>query len=115
MQGRNLSCWIVAPRAGATCLLRNVEFITGRGLRTPQYTYAAAAPKVPGWKATPTVDKYVEYMLYDLYSDPYQQVNLAGRTPYQKISTELRQRLRARMQEASEEQSAIEPAWFPYS
>ncbi len=91
------------------------EFITGRGLRTPQYTYAAAAPKVPGWKATPTVDKYVEYMLYDLYSDPYQQVNLAGRTPYQKVSTELRQRLRARMHEASGEQSAIEPAWFPYS
>jgi hypothetical protein len=40
---------------------------------------------------------------------------MAGRAPYQKISTELRQRLRARMQEASGEQSAIDPAWFPYS
>jgi arylsulfatase A-like enzyme len=91
------------------------EFVTGRGLRTPQYTYAAAAPRVPGWKSTPTVDKYVEYMLYDLYADPYQLVNLAGRTSYQKIATELRQRLRARMREASGEQSAIEPAWFPYT
>ena len=91
------------------------EFVTGRGLRTPQYTYAAASPKVPGWKATPTVDKFVEYMLYDLYSDPYQQVNLAGRVPYQKIATELRERLRARMREASGEQTTIDPAWFPYS
>jgi arylsulfatase A-like enzyme len=91
------------------------EFVTGRGLRTPQYTYAAAAPKVPGWRALPSADKYVEYMLYDLYSDPYQQVNLAGRATHQKIATDLRQRLRARMREAGGEQSAIEPAWFPYS
>src|SRR6185312_5598659 len=26
------------------------EFITGRGLRTPQYTYAVATPKAPGWR-----------------------------------------------------------------
>jgi arylsulfatase A-like enzyme len=91
------------------------EFVTGRGLRTPQYTYAAAAPKVPGWKEVPTVDKYVEYMLYDLYADPYQHLNLAGRVPYQKTAAELRQRLSARMREASGERSAIDPAWFPYS
>jgi len=91
------------------------EFITGRGLRTPQFTYAAAAPKVPGWSAVPKVDKYVEYMLYDLYSDPYQLVNLAGRVPYQKTSADLRQRLLGRMREASGENAAIEPPWFPYS
>ncbi len=91
------------------------EFITGRGLRTPQYTYAAAAPRVPGWQAVPSVEKYVEYMLYDLNSDPYQQVNLAGRVPYQKTATELRQRLLSRMREAGEERATIEPAWFPYS
>jgi arylsulfatase A-like enzyme len=90
------------------------EFITGRGLRTPQYTYAAAAPRVPGWQAVPSVDKYVEYILYDLYADPYQRVNLAGRVPYQKIAAELRQRLLARMREASGEPSTIDPAWFPY-
>ena len=46
---------------------------------------------------------------------PYQQVNLAGRVPYQKIATELRQRLLARMREASGERATIDPAWFPYS
>jgi arylsulfatase A-like enzyme len=90
------------------------EFITGRGLRTPQYTYAAAAPRVPGWQAVPSVEKYVEYMLYDLNADPYQQVNLAGRVPYQKTATELRQRLLARMREAGGERATIDPAWFPY-
>ena len=91
------------------------EFVTGRGLRTPQYTYAVAAPRVPGWKAVPTVDKYVEYVLYDRYADPYQMVNMAGRTPYQKVAAELRQRLLERMQEASGERATIDPTWFPYS
>ena len=59
------------------------EFITGRGLRTPQYTYAVAAPKKPGWKMALGADRYVDYMLYDLFADPYQEVNLAGREPYQ--------------------------------
>jgi hypothetical protein len=61
------------------------------------------------------VEKYVEYMLYDLNADPYQQVNLAGRVPYREIATGLRQRLLARMREASGERATIDPAWFPYS
>src|ERR1019366_6760126 len=69
------------------------EFVTGRGLRTPRYTYAAAAPKGPGWRPVPKADRYVEYALYDHRADPYQQVNLAGRAPYAKIAEALRQRL----------------------
>jgi hypothetical protein len=60
-------------------------------------------------------ERYVEYMLYDLNADPYQQVNLAGRVPYQRIAAELRQRLLARMREAGGERATIEPARFPYS
>ena len=51
------------------------EFITGRGLRTPEWTYAVAAPKRRGWKAVPAVDEYVEYMMYDLAADPFQHVH----------------------------------------
>ena len=90
------------------------EFVTGRGLRTPQYTYAAAAPKGPDWKPVPKADRYVEYAMYDLYADPHQHVNLAGRTPYRRAAEELRQRLIARIQEASSDSAAIEPCWFPY-
>jgi len=91
------------------------EFITGRGLRTPQYTYAVSAPKQPGWKAVPAADRYVEYMLYDNYADPYQQVNLAGRVPYQKIAEDLRRRLIERNREATGADAKVDPPWFPYS
>jgi len=90
------------------------EFVTGRGLRTPQYTYAAMAPKIPGWRAVKGAEKYVEYILYDNYADPFQQVNLAGRATHQKVAADLRQRLLARMKEAGDTAATIEPAWFPY-
>jgi len=91
------------------------EFVTGRGLRTPQYTYAVMAPKQPGWHAVAAADRYVEYVLYDLAADPYQQVNLAGRVPYQKVAEDLRARLIARNREATGAEASIEPCWFPYS
>jgi arylsulfatase A-like enzyme len=90
------------------------EFVTGRGLRTPQYTYAVAAPKHAGWQAVPASDQYVEYMLYDNYADPHQHVNLAGRAPYAEISRQLRQRLIERIYEAGGARATIEPSTFPY-
>jgi arylsulfatase A-like enzyme len=91
------------------------EFTTGRGLRTPQYSYAVSVPKTPGWRATANAEKYVEYVLYDNQADPHQHVNLAGRAPYQHVAADLRRRLLARMQEAGDPAASIDPAWFPYS
>jgi arylsulfatase A-like enzyme len=91
------------------------EFVTGRGLRTPQYTYAVMAPKRPGWRAVSKAESYVEYMLYDNYGDPAQQVNLAGRVPYQSVTEDLRRRMLARIRETSGAAATIEPCWFPYS
>jgi arylsulfatase A-like enzyme len=91
------------------------EFMTARGLRTPQFVYAAAAPKQPGWRVVNGAERYAEYMLYDLYADPYQQVNLAGRATHRAIAEDLRKRLTARIQEASGVVAAIDPCWFPYS
>ena len=90
------------------------EFMTGRGLRTPQYTYAAAVPKQPDWKPAPASGRYVEYMLYDLYADPYQHVNLAGNQHVAEISASLRQRLTERIFEAGGAHATIDPAVFPY-
>lgn len=90
------------------------EFVTGRGLRTPQYAYAAAAPRTRDWKIVPSADRYVESALYDLYADPFQHVNLAGRATHKAVSEDLRARLLARIKEASGATPAIEPAWFPY-
>lgn len=91
------------------------EFVTGRGLRTPQYTYAAMAPKERGWKAVPSAPSYVEYVLYDNYADPYQHVNLAGRATHQQVAAALRARLLEHMRQAGDPAATIEPCWFPYS
>lgn len=91
------------------------EFITGRGLRTPQYTYAAMAPKRPGWKAVPRADEYVEFMMYDNYADPYQHTNLAGCAPYRDVAERLRGRLLERIVEGGDPRPTIQPDWFPYS
>jgi arylsulfatase A-like enzyme len=91
------------------------EYVTGRGLRTPQHTYAAMLPRVPGFKSVASGDKYVEYVLYDNYGDPFQQVNLAGRVEYQRVAADLRKRMLARIEEAGDAKAAIDPCWFPYS
>ena len=90
------------------------EYWTGRGLRTPQYTYAVVVPKESGWRDAANASRYVEYALYDLYADPHQQVNLIGRAEYRKISDGLRERLKARMAEAGDPPATIENCWFPY-
>jgi arylsulfatase A-like enzyme len=91
------------------------EFMTGRGLRTPQYTYAVGAPKHADWKPVPHSDEYVEYMLYDLYADPFQHTNLAGRVPYASVTKDLRSRMQARIAEASGLHPTLLPCEFPYS
>jgi len=91
------------------------ENMTGRILRTPEWTYAVAAPKRTGWKAQPSSPEYNEYMLYDLAADPYQHVNLAGRAETRKVAAQLRERLLQRITEASGKTPEIGPALFPYS
>ena len=83
------------------------ESMTGRALRSPQWTYVVAEPD---GKSHPSANTYVEYQLYDLFADPHQLVNLAGRRETRDIATHLRERLLIRMKEAGEEQSQILPA-----
>lgn len=91
------------------------EFVTGRGLRTPQYTYAAMAPKPPDWKPVNGAERYQEYMMYDLYADPHQHTNLAGRATHKKEADALRARLAERIFEASGKRAPVDPCYFPYS
>ena len=81
--------------------------MTGRALRTPQWTYVVA--QADG-KSQAKASTYVEHQLYDLFSDPYQLVNLAGRRETRQIAAQLRARLLTRMKEAGEEPAEILPA-----
>jgi arylsulfatase A-like enzyme len=86
------------------------ESTTGRALRTPQYTYSAAAPQRQA-----VSDRYTEYQLYDNYADPFQHVNLVSRADRKEISDHLRARLLARIAEAGNQaRPAIEPNPLPY-
>jgi arylsulfatase A-like enzyme len=91
------------------------EFVAGRILRLPQWTYAVAAPKREGWKPVERSDQYVEYILYDLYADPFQHTNLAGHAETRAVAEELRSRLMERITEAGDPRPEIDGAWFPYS
>jgi hypothetical protein len=90
------------------------EFVTGHVLRTPQWTYAVSAPKVPAWKAVPRSDRYVEYILYENLADPFQHANLAGTDETKEVAEQLRVRLLEQIIEAGDPRPSIEPAWFPY-
>ncbi len=85
------------------------ESLSGRALRTPQWTYAVANPK-----REPASAHYNEYMLYDLFADPYQHTNLAGRTEYREISEKLRARLLERIVESGGAKPVIEPPFISY-
>lgn len=85
------------------------ESLTGRALRTPQWTYAVAVPE-----RQKSSTRYNEYMLYDRYADPFQHVNLAGRTETKDVSAHLRERLISRIAEAGDPKPIINPPYIPY-
>jgi arylsulfatase A-like enzyme len=92
------------------------EFWVGRALRTPEWTYVVAAPRGPGqFKPEPNAPQYSAFQLYDNRADPYQLVNLAGRKETVAIETQLRDRLKARMQEAGDKTTEVVPCVFPYA
>ncbi|MFN3422948.1 MAG: sulfatase-like hydrolase/transferase, partial [Armatimonadota bacterium] len=72
------------------------ESMVGRALRTERWKYCVVAPekqvvrdpttgKYVDWQLHgPGSEKYVEWQLYDLYADPFELVNLAGRREYRE-------------------------------
>jgi arylsulfatase A-like enzyme len=98
------------------------ESMVGRALRTPQWTYCVADRSANGGSADAGSTRYDEYQMYDLFADPNQLVNLAGRQDVAaivhadgdralpQIAAELRQRLIARMVEAGETAPQIAPS-----
>lgn len=85
------------------------ESLTGRALRTPQWTYAVAIPERQKFST-----RYNEYLLYDRFADPFQHVNLAGRAETRDVSARLRERLMARIVEAGDPPAVINPPFIPY-
>jgi arylsulfatase A-like enzyme len=91
---------------------QTAEVQVGRGIRTDRWKYYVTAaedsPDLDG------ADTYVEECLYDLDSDPHEQVNLVGpgrstyAGAYDDVADDLRERLRERMTAAGEADPTIE-------
>jgi len=74
------------------------ESCVARAIRTERWKYCVIAEDKDGWLDSES-DTYTEYQLYDLYADPYELVNLAGRREYRDIANELKERLLNRIEE----------------
>lgn len=115
MQGRSLLPLINRQKQEREneAFIQISESMVARAIRTERYTYCAVALDKHGWHH-PSSDRYTEWFLYDLYADPHQQVNLAGRTQYEPVAHQMRQRLREWIREIEGVDAQIEPyplAW----
>jgi len=82
------------------------EYTVGRAIRTPRWKYCVHDPHNSGW-GKPAAAGYVEHHLYDLYADPWEQVNLIGRREYDGQRAHLKERLLAHMGAAGEAEVEI--------
>ena len=89
-------------------LIQISESMTGRAVRTKDWTYCIADPT--GAASTASSTNYHEYQLYDQRNDPHELVNLAGRTDSRKIAGELREELKKLMVASGEPEPEIVPA-----
>jgi arylsulfatase A-like enzyme len=81
-------------------LIQISESMTGRAIRTKQYTYCVADPT--GITNVPASNNYHEYQMYDQGADPHELVNLAGRKEYKESADALRYQLKKLMSSAGE-------------
>lgn len=87
------------------------ESMTGRALRTPDWTYCVA--DLSGSTRELAAASYHEYQMYDQRNDPAELVNLAGRADYRKQADALRERLLVRMKEAGEPAEIVPARLYP--
>lgn len=85
------------------------ESMVGRSIRTHEWCYCVADRTKSGTQYSSS-NRYEEYQMYNLYDDPSQQVNLAGRKQYRKQAAILRKLLLKKMVDAGEPEAEIIPA-----
>jgi arylsulfatase A-like enzyme len=89
-------------------LIQISESMTGRAIRTRDWTYCVA--EITGTTNLPAATVYQEYQMYDQRNDPMEQVNLAGRKEYRKQANELKAKLIKLLVAAGEPAPEIRPA-----
>jgi arylsulfatase A-like enzyme len=88
-------------------LIEISESMTGRAIRTQDWTYCVA--DTTGGKE-PSGTTYNEYQMYDQRSDPNELVNLADRKEYRAKTDELSKQLKKLLVAVGEVEPEIVPA-----
>ncbi len=99
------------PEPDRAVFIQTSEAQVGRALRTDRWKYSVYAPDADSHE-TPQPDEYVERYLYDLAADPYEETNLVGRADYEDVATDLRRRLRERVEAVEGQRVTVRPAKF---
>ncbi|QMV19747.1 sulfatase-like hydrolase/transferase [Granulicella sp. 5B5] len=111
-KGRSLLSLVNDPEARQNWpnqqLIQISESMTGRALRTKDWTYCVA--DLTGNTKEPAAASYHEYQFYDQRADPHELVNLAGRKEYRAKADELREQLKKLLTAAGEPEPEIVPA-----
>jgi arylsulfatase A-like enzyme len=112
MKGTSLLPLLHDEQARATWpnqhLIQISESMTGRAIRTRDWTYCVA--EITGSTNLPAATVYQEYQMYDQRNDPYEQTNLAGRKEFRKQANQLRAQLLQLLTAAGEPTPEIRPA-----
>jgi arylsulfatase A-like enzyme len=87
-------------------LIQISETMTGRAIRTPEWTYCVADVNEKTKQASS--GNYREYQMYDQRSDPAELVNLAGRQEYVAQATKLREELKQLIIESGDPAPVLE-------
>jgi arylsulfatase A-like enzyme len=97
------------PEARATWpnqhLIQISESMTGRAIRTQDWTYCVA--DTSGSTKQAAAKTYTEYQMYDQRADPNELVNLAGRKEYRAQADELQAQLKKLLVAAAEPEPEI--------
>ncbi len=113
MKGRNALPLLTSQQARDgwedVAYIQISDSMVGRAVRTREWCYCVADRSKIG-NEVPASMRYEEYQMYNLFDDPSQQVNLAGRTAYRDQAIVLRKLLLKKMVEAGEPEAEIVPA-----
>jgi arylsulfatase A-like enzyme len=118
MQGKSTMHLVAGDASGwrDEVFVQMSEFWVARALRTPEWTYALAAPRTgERFRPAPHAARYSAFQLYDNRADPHQLVNLAGRKETSAVEDMLRDRLKNRMQEIGDFPAELTACPFPYA
>ena len=87
-------------------LIQISESMVARAIRTKEWTYCVVDRDADA-HTIPSSIRYEEYQMYNNADDPAQLVNLAGRTQYLEVATDLRNRLLSLIEESGEPRPTI--------